>query len=499
MRSFADHLNAPTGQGALKDWPHTGAAGGAACGDVVRIALRIEGERIVEAGFDAEGCGAVTAASSAVVELVEGGTFLDAARIGPDEVARSLGGLVPPKRHAAELAADALHRALGAAAKDGASAAAKDGPSAAAKDGASPRAGAPRVAPSTRRTLVAMSGGVDSAAAAQLALDAGDEVVAVTLELWADPATDGDKSCCSPQAVTGARHLAQRMGIPHLTLDLRERFRAEVVDRFLDGYAAGRTPNPCVRCNGEVRFDAMLDLADALGAARLATGHYARIARDEHGPLVRAAADPAKDQSYMLAKLDPALLDRLSFPLGGLTKDAVRQLARDAGLPVADKRDSQDLCFVAGLGGRAFLQRHGGPRLRRPGEIVDRQGRVLGRHEGHHNYTVGQRRGLGIASPEPMYVLEKNAATNRVVVGPKQELATRTVALDDATLHRSSEEIESVRLRYHANPIACRAFERGGQVLLELERDAHAVAPGQLACLMRQDRVVGEGTIGEPK
>jgi tRNA-specific 2-thiouridylase len=344
-----------------------------------------------------------------------------------------------------------------------------------------------------------MSGGVDSAAAAQLALDAGDEVIAVTLELWADPATDGDKSCCSPQAVLGARDLAQRMGIPHITLDLRERFRAEVVDHFLDGYAAGRTPNPCVRCNGEVRFDAMLELADFFGAARLATGHYARVARDDHGPLVRAATDPAKDQSYMLAKLDPALLDRLSFPLGGLTKDAVRQLARDAGLPVADKRESQDLCFVAGLGGRAFLQRHGGPRLRTPGEIVDREGRVVGRHEGHHNYTVGQRRGLGISTPEPLYVLEKDASTNRVVVGPKQELATRKVILEDATLHRSPTEIESVRLRYHANPIPCRAMERDGQVVLELGSDAQAVAPGQLACLMRQDRVVGEGTIGEPK
>jgi tRNA-specific 2-thiouridylase len=476
MRSFAEHLDAPSGKGALAGAPYTGAAGGAVCGDVVRIALRIEGDRVAEAGFDAEGCGAVTAAASATVELIEGGPFLNACRLGASDVADALGGLTPPKRHAAELTADALHRALGAAAKDGAA----------------------RLEASTRRTLVAMSGGVDSAAAAQLALDAGDEVVAVTLELWADPATDGEKSCCSPQAVVGARRLAHRMGIPHLTLDLRERFRAEVVDTFLDGYAAGRTPNPCVRCNGEVRFDAMLDLADALGAARLATGHYARIARDEHGPLVRAATDPKKDQSYMLAKLDPAMLDRLSFPLGALTKDAVRQLARDAGLPVADKRESQDLCFVAGLGGRAFLQRHGGPRLRRPGEIVDRQGRVLGRHEGHHNYTVGQRRGLGIASPEPVYVLEKDAASNRVVVGPKHELATRTVSLEDATLHRPASEVEQVRLRYHAKPIACRAFERGGRVLLALESDAHAVAPGQLACLMRQDRVVGEGTIGEP-
>jgi tRNA-specific 2-thiouridylase len=280
---------------------------------------------------------------------------------------------------------------------------------------------------------------------------------------------------------------------------VRERFRAEVVDRFLDGYAAGRTPNPCVRCNGEVRFDAMLELADALGAGRLATGHYARIARDEHGPLIREAADPRKDQSYMLAKLDPSLLDRLSFPLGGLTKDAVRALAREAGLPVADKRESQDLCFVAGLGGRAFLQRHGGPRLRTPGEIVDRNGTVLGRHEGQHNYTVGQRRGLRLATPEPLYVLKKDAATGRVVVGPKEALATDRVRLEDATLHRPPSEVQTVRLRYHSEPLGCAVHvQDDGSLELELDTPANGVAPGQLACLMRQDRVVGEGTIGEP-
>jgi tRNA-specific 2-thiouridylase len=289
------------------------------------------------------------------------------------------------------------------------------------------------------------------------------------------------------------------MGVPHVTLDLRERFRREVVARFLDRYAEGRTPNPCVRCNGHVRFDAMLGLASAVGAARLATGHYARIGRDDHGPLVRAAVDPRKDQSYMLAKLDPALLDRISFPLGGLTKDAVRALARDAGLPVADKRESQDLCFVAGLGGRAFLQRHGGPRLRRPGDIVDRSGRVLGRHEGQHNFTVGQRRGLGISSENTLYVLERDAVANRVVVGEKHELATTRIPLEAPRLHRPPAEIERVRLRYHAEPIACRAtVDAAGRLQLDLEQPAHAVAPGQLACLMRDDCVVGEGTIGEP-
>src|ERR671923_2442521 len=458
-----DHLTAPRGLGGLRDWPHAGAAGGAACGDLIRIAVRVEGDRIGEAGFDAEGCGAARAAGSAAIELVEGAAFLDAARVTIDDVADVLGGLVPSKRHAAQLAADALHRALGAAA----------------------RAGAPRIEPSARRTLVAMSGGVDSAAAAQLALDAGDEVVAVTLELWADPATDGERSCCSPQAVTGARDLAHGMGLPHVTLDLRDRFRAEVVDHFLDGYATGQTPNPCVRCNGHVRFDAMLDLARALGAARLATGHYARIERDEHGPLVRAAADAHKDQSYMLAKLEPALLERLSFPLGGLTKDAVRALARDAGLPVADKRESQDLCFVAGLGGRAFLQRHGGPALRRAGELVDRDGRVLGRHDGHHNFTIGQRRGLRLSSRQPLYVLEKDGETGRVTVGPREALAKSRVRLEGARLYRGPEAVDRVRLRYRATPIPCRVVEKPGGFELDLEQPATAVAPGQLACLMR--------------
>jgi tRNA-specific 2-thiouridylase len=442
------------------------------------VSVRVEGGVVVEAGFDAEGCGALTAAGSAVVELVEGAGFLDVARIGPDEIEAALGGLVPPKRHVAELAADALHRALGAVAK----------------------AGLATLEAKPRRTLVAMSGGVDSAAAAQLALDAGDEVVAVTLELWSDPATDGERSCCSPQAVRGARGLAHGMGLPHLTLDLRERFRAEVVEGFIAGYAAGRTPNPCVRCNGEVRFDAMLDLANALGAARLATGHYARIARDERGPLVRAAVDERKDQSYMLARLDPALLDRLTFPLGGLTKDAVRGLAREAGLPVADKRESQDLCFVAGLGGRGFLQRHGGPRLRRAGEIVDRNGTVLGHHEGQHNFTVGQRRGVGVPSPEPLYVLERDAERNRVVVGRREELATTRVQLEQARLHRAAADVRSVRLRYHARPLACAVTDgEAGRLLVELAKPAYAIAPGQLACLMSEDAVVGYGTIGEPQ
>jgi tRNA-specific 2-thiouridylase len=320
--------------------------------------------------------------------------------------------------------------------------------------------------------------------------------VAVTLELWSDPATDDEKSCCSPRAVLGARDLAHRMGIPHLTLDLRERFRSAVVNDFLDGHAEGRTPNPCVRCNGEVRFDAMLDLAASLGAGRLATGHYARIARDDRGPLLRQGADPRKDQSYMLARLDPEQLERLSFPLGGLTKDAVRGLARAAGLPVADRRESQDLCFAAGLGSRAFLRRHGAPAMRRPGRIVHLDGRRLGEHEGQDGFTVGQRRGLGVADGEPLYVVAKDAVTGTVTVGPRSALAATRVSLAAASLHRGAGGVETARLRYGSAAIPCRAVETAdGGVELELERPAEAVAPGQLACLMDGDRVTGHGTI----
>jgi tRNA-specific 2-thiouridylase len=339
-----------------------------------------------------------------------------------------------------------------------------------------------------------MSGGVDSAAAAQLALDAGEEVVGVTLELWSHPENDAERSCCSPRAVVGARALAHSMGLPHFTLDLRDDFRAAVVDDFLAEYEAGRTPNPCVRCNGMVRFDAMLAFAGHLGAARLATGHYARVIADTGGPLVAAAADRAKDQSYMLARLAPEVLERLRFPLGDLEKPQVRELARVAGLPVADKRDSQDLCFLAGVGGREFLRRHGGAST--PGEVVDLDGRVLGRHDGQRNFTVGQRRGLGISGGEPLYVVAKDARSGRVSVGPGHALATRRVRVRDVRLHRPAALVDRVKLRYRQRPIACRAHpDAEDRLELELGQEARAVAPGQTACLMRGDAVLGAGVI----
>ncbi len=459
---FEEHLRHPVGLGARPDGAREGSAGGAACGDLVVLRVAVEGEHVVAAGFDASGCGAVRAAASAAVELVTRAPVLAAARVGVARLAAELGGLSAGKLHAADLAADALARALGAAARADAAVGAR-----------------------ADRTLVAMSGGVDSAVAALLA---EGEVAAVTLELWRDPANDGERSCCSASAVRGARALAHRMGLAHFTLDLRDEFRAGVVEPWLADHAAGRTPNPCVRCNGAVRLDAMLAFADRLGAATLTTGHYARRTYDG---LLRLAADPAKDQAYMLAALDPATLARLRFPLGALTKPRVRALAAEHGLPVAAKPDSQDLCFLAGTGRAAFLARHGGLG-ERPGDIVDRRGRVLGRHRGHHGFTVGQRRGLGLGGEdEPLYVLGTDARANTVAVGPRAALATTRVALRDVRLHAAGDRVDAVKLRYRAAPVPCRL--EGASVALE--RPVDAPAPGQTAVLLGGDAVVGCATI----
>ena len=480
-RAFEEHLNGPRGRGALAGAPHSGAAGGAACGDLIRIAVRIESGRVVEAGFDASGCGATIAAGSAVVSLIEGSDFLDAARVGPNDIDKELGGLLPSKAHAATLAADALHRALGAAARE--------------IDVDRDMRGERR----SRRTLVAMSGGVDSAVAAQMALEAGDDVVGVTLELWSDPSGDGTKSCCSPHAVTGARALAHRMGIPHITLDLREEFKREVVDDFVAEHEAGRTPNPCVRCNGLVRFGEMLALAGALSADRLATGHYARIASDDEGPLLQNGLDPDKDQAYMLARLTPQDLERLWFPLGESLKPDVRRKAAEADLPVAAKPESQDLCFLAGVRKTDLLDRMR-TRPAKRGQLVTLDGTVLAEHEGLDRFTIGQRRGVGVASGSPLYVVGKDAQTGTVTVGPREALAVDRLSVDAVQLYRAAEQIDRVKLRYRSDAVACKlpaALPAGRYPRIEimLNEPFMAAAPGQVACFMSGDRVVGHGIV----
>jgi tRNA-specific 2-thiouridylase len=274
-----------------------------------------------------------------------------------------------------------------------------------------------------------------------------------------------------------------------------------VVEPFIAGYTAGETPNPCVGCNGHVRLDAMLAFADRLGCARLATGHYARVADedDPSGPLLRVAADPAKDQTYMLAALSPASLARMRFPLGDLSKPDVRAIAAQAGLPVASKADSQDLCFLAGTDRARFLARHADVRDRE-GTIETTGGTVLGRHRGHHRFTVGQRRGLGIAADVPLYVIDKDPVLNRVLVGPRAELRTRAVTVRGARLHRDAGRVDRVKVRYRSRPIPARVLgtPRAGthrDLAIELLEPVDGVAPGQVACLMDGDVIIGWGTI----
>jgi tRNA-specific 2-thiouridylase len=496
-RELFDHfLRDETRRGPTPDDAFTGAAGGAACGDLSRLSLTVDGGRIASVTFDTEGCGANRAATAALAETIEGATVLEAAKLSIDDAESLLGGLQPAKRHAAQLATDALHRALSAAAAsnlplDPATAGVgPDSPTLIASEGGRVR--------SPERVAVAVSGGVDSAVAALLERERGVEVVAITVKLWADPETDGTKACCSPEAVLGARAVAHSLDIPHFTLDLEADFRRRVVDRFVTGYAEGQTPNPCILCNGEVRLAAMLDLAQRLGATRLLTGHYARIVEDAEGPLLAAGVDDAKDQSYMLAALPPELLGQLGFPLTEMTKDEVRAVAARHGLSVAKKPESQDLCFLAGQGKTGFLRRHGNL-VDRDGAVVDRSGRALGRHSGHHNFTVGQRRGIGVSLNEPGYVVATDAVANTVTVGSREDLETRRIRVRDAVLHRDGARVDNVRLRYHSAtlPATVGAAAPGRHKALELllHEPFTAASPGQTAVLMDGETIVGHGTI----
>jgi tRNA-specific 2-thiouridylase len=490
-RDLFDHyLHDELRCGPAPDDAFTGAAGGAACGDLSRISLTVADGLVASVSFDAEGCGATRAATAAVAEAIDGEPALAAATLSTDDVEAALGGLTPAKRHAAVLATDALHRALQGVASSSLALAPSRGENATipAEDG--------RDFPSV--TAVAMSGGVDSAVAALLERERGAEVVGVTVKLWTDPETDGAKACCSPEAVLGARALAHSLSIPHFTLDLEQEFRARVVDRFLSGYTAGSTPNPCILCNGEVRIAAMLDFAERAGASHLVTGHYARIVEDGEGPLLAAAADGNKDQSYMLAALPTELLGRLRFPLTELTKPQVREIATRHRLAVAKKAESQDLCFLAGQGKSRFLRRHADLR-ERDGAVLDRAGRTLGRHRGHHDFTVGQRRGIGVSAPEPLYVLATDAADNTVTVGTRAELETRSVRIRDAVLHRDGSQVDGVRLRYRSRALPASVGTVGagshGELRVDLGEPFAGAAPGQTAVLLCGEAVVGHGTI----
>ena len=346
-----------------------------------------------------------------------------------------------------------------------------------------------RAAPSPGRVAVAMSGGVDSAVALLKSLPGA---IGVTLRLWLDPGgPDAERACCSPEAVIAARETCHALRVPHVTLDLREEFRRAVVDPFVQGYTRGETPNPCITCNGAFRFARLLQFARAAGAERLVTGHYARVVEHRGRRLLARARDPEKDQSYMLARLDPAKLDRIAFPLGEQTKAETRAEADRAGLAVAGRGESQEACFLAGDDYRSFLERRG--LESREGAIVDEEGHELGRHDGFWRFTPGQRKGLRVSAAEPLYALRSDPRTNTVVVGRRHALA-RTSLEARGRLYVPVARADA-KLRYRSPAVPALVEPTAGGFGLELERAAFGVAPGQAAVLYEEDAVVGAGLI----
>ncbi len=347
------------------------------------------------------------------------------------------------------------------------------------------------------RALVAMSGGVDSSVAAALMLEDGHEVVGVTLKQW--EGADGSlptAGCCTVADAEDARRVAAQLDVPYYVLDYVAEFRAAVVDRFGADYLAGRTPNPCVECNRRVRFRALLDRADALGCDLLVTGHHARVRRNGRYRLLRAT-DPGKDQSYVLHMLGQADLARVRLPVGEMTKDEVRAHAGRLGLRSAAKPDSQDICFVAGGDYREFLRTHF-PAAARPGPIVDEQGRQVGTHAGTAGFTVGQRRGLGVAAGERRYVTSVDAPTATVTIGPRAALATagcRVSGMSWVAGEAPAGRDVAVQLRYRSRPVPATLAPAGDDWELDFAAPQHGVAVGQAAVVYAGDEVLGGGTI----
>ena len=352
--------------------------------------------------------------------------------------------------------------------------------------------------------VVAMSGGVDSSVAAALLVQQGYNVIGMMMRLWAEESTSGyggHNRCCTPDQMADARRIAADLGIPFYVLDTRDVFRKNIVQFFIDQHAQGVTPNPCMACNRHIRFEWLLNNAKSLGADYLATGHYARLTTADDGKIeLRRAFTSEKDQSYVLSVLTQEKLRHALFPIGKYTKPQVRELAAEFGLPVASKGDSQDLCFLGDGDYRRFLREHGTPTMFESGKIVTTSGQELGTHNGLPNYTIGQRKGLGISSSEPLYVLKLDTEGNMLIVGTRDELGQDTLITKDfnwvlGEVPRHSIEA-MVKIRYKARPVSAIVTPLSeNQVHMKFETSLRDITPGQGAVIYQDDLCLGGGVI----
>jgi tRNA-uridine 2-sulfurtransferase len=349
------------------------------------------------------------------------------------------------------------------------------------------------------KVVVAMSGGVDSSVAAALLKEQGYDVIGMMLRLWSEPGKEDSNRCCTPDSMAQARRVAAKLDIPFYVVDAKNVFRETVVQYFLDGYARGETPNPCLICNRQIRWTFLLDHALALGADYMATGHYVRIQKAEGGYQLLRAVDRSKDQSYVLHVLNQEKLARALFPIGDYPKTEIRAIAEKYGLPTASRKDSQDLCFLAGEDYRNFLQRNAAEMLK-PGEILTREGRAVGAHTGLANYTIGQRKGLGLASPVPLYVLGKDSMTNSLIVGTQEELGSRELIARDVNW-LSGEALTApfraeVKIRYTAKEAEAWVTPIDGRkVRVEFDMPQRDITAGQAAVFFQGDLLLGGGII----
>lgn len=505
MRSFREHLDSPSlGRGFDPAHAAPGAVDGCAggsCGVLAHFVIATDEAGVIrDCSARVRGRASAFATASALCEAAVGRTVVDAARLGLGTLHPSFAMLDEADRERALVAEDGFHHALGRWLLERMHAAP-------AGVGAERPTVPPAIATGRPEVVVGMSGGVDSAVALhRIAERHGQRVVGATLRLWIDPrAPDPEAACCSPDSVRRARATCHAAGLPHLSIDLRESFARAVVVPFVTEYATGETPNPCVRCNGRFRLDELVRLADVVGAERVATGHYARIVERDGVPLLARGVDAGKDQSYMLAQVEPATLARFEFPLGEEHKVDVRADASARGLEQATTPESQEVCFLGGGDYREFLAR--ARALGTPGDIVLDEGggstRVVGTHDGVAKFTPGQRKGIGIAADAPLYVLDIDSGSGRVLVGSDpsglERVAVRIGSLE--WHHPSPPERVLVQLRYRmrggAAPATVRAGAAPGEATLELDHGQRAPAPGQVAVLYDEHdgTVLGSGRI----